>query len=32
MAARSTDWSFDAVRWLYNHDAAVVRHPEPAVQ
>jgi salicylate hydroxylase len=32
MAAGSTDWSFDAVGWLYNHDATVVRHPEPAVQ
>jgi salicylate hydroxylase len=24
MAAGSTDWSFDAVAWLYNHDATVV--------
>jgi hypothetical protein len=23
-AAGSTDWSFDAVAWLYNHDATVV--------
>jgi salicylate hydroxylase len=24
MAAGSTDWSFDAVAWIYNHDATVV--------
>jgi salicylate hydroxylase len=24
MAAGSTDWSFDAVAWIYQHDAAVV--------
>jgi salicylate hydroxylase len=24
MAAGSTDWSFDAVAWLYNHDSTVV--------
>ncbi len=24
MTAGSTDWSFDAVAWLYNHDATVV--------
>jgi 2-polyprenyl-6-methoxyphenol hydroxylase-like FAD-dependent oxidoreductase len=28
MAAGSTDWSFDAVAWLYNHDATVV-NPMP---
>jgi hypothetical protein len=32
MAAGSTDWSFDAVDWLYSHDATVVRHPAPTVQ
>jgi hypothetical protein len=25
MAAGSTDWSFDAVAWIYEHDATVVR-------
>ena len=30
MAAGSTDWSFDAVAWIYEHDAAVVQ-PEPDV-
>ena len=24
MAAGVTDWSFDAVAWIYEHDAAVV--------
>ena len=31
MAAGSTDWSVDAVAWLYGHDARVldVRHAHP---
>ncbi|HZB33270.1 MAG TPA: FAD-dependent monooxygenase [Streptosporangiaceae bacterium] len=28
MAAGATDWSFDAVAWIYEHDATVVQ-PEP---
>jgi salicylate hydroxylase len=29
MAAGSTDWSFDAVAWIYNHDATVVDQANP---
>ena len=29
MATESTDWSFDAVAWIYEHDATVV-DPAPA--
>jgi hypothetical protein len=30
MASGSTDWSFDAVAWIYEHDAAAVEPPIPA--
>jgi hypothetical protein len=31
MARGSTDWSFAAIAWLYEHDASIVDEPaEPA--
>jgi salicylate hydroxylase len=30
MASGSTDWSFDAIAWIYEHDAAAVEPPIPA--
>jgi len=29
MTAGSTDWSFDAVAWIYNHDATAVNPTDP---
>ncbi len=31
MAAGSTDWSFDAVAWIYSHDATVVDPTDPPI-
>jgi hypothetical protein len=27
MSAGSTDWSFDTIAWLFEHDATVVEDP-----
>jgi len=29
MATEATDWSFDAVAWIYEHDASILDDPKP---